>query len=181
MGAAGPKQLFQFQGTSLLRHAALTAADSVYRPLIAVLGFESDRMQCELDGLPFETALNSNWSAGMGTSISAGIQTLTARYDELDSVVIMLCDQPFVTAQHLNKLGDASVDSALLIAASEYNGVVGVPALFKRPLFSELANLRQDQGARSIIEKHKPDIITLPCHAGSIDIDTQDQYRAIAG
>jgi molybdenum cofactor cytidylyltransferase len=54
----------------------------------------------------------------------------------------MLCDQPLVSAKNLLALRDSFARTKSLIVASAYENSVGVPALFARDVFSELAKLR---------------------------------------
>jgi len=52
--------------------------------------------------------------------------------------VILLCDQPLVSARTIDALAEAWRTVGKRIIASEYAGVAGVPALFDRSLFPEL-------------------------------------------
>jgi len=99
-----PKQLLSFRGRSLLRHAAETALASVCRPVVVVLGAFAERLNGELSGLPVTVAMNLQWAEGMSSSIRAGLKALAAESAGPNAVVIMLCDQPLVSAQFLNRL-----------------------------------------------------------------------------
>lgn len=63
------------------------------------------------------------------------------------------------------------------IIASSYGHEVGVPALFGRNFFSELKELKQDKGAKSVIRKHLSKLIQLDAPNGLIDLDTMDKYN----
>jgi len=66
----------------------------------------------------------------------------------------MLCDQPFVFLDLINQLVARYQATNSLIVASEYAGVFGVPTIFPKTLFSELALFQGDIGAREIIRQH---------------------------
>jgi molybdenum cofactor cytidylyltransferase len=57
--------------------------------------------------------------------------------------------------------------------ACAYGGALGVPALFPRALFPELAGLRGDRGAQPLLASHADSAIALPFPAGALDLDTE--------
>ncbi|HAO51646.1 MAG TPA: 4-diphosphocytidyl-2C-methyl-D-erythritol synthase, partial [Runella sp.] len=52
------------------------------------------------------------------------------------------------------------------------------PALFDRTLFEELLNLKGDKGAKPVLMNHLDEAHILQFEAGSIDLDTPDEYQA---
>jgi len=169
-----PKQLLPFRGRSLLRHAAETALASVCRPVVVVLGAFADRLLTELRELPVTVALNPTWAEGMASSIRTGLR-VASEPSEPDAVVIMLCDQPLVTATMLNQLVNVHRSKACGIVASEYEGTLGVPALFNRKYFPELGWLEGDQGARKIIVKYKHDAARISMPEAAFDVDRLEE------
>ena len=166
-----PKQLLPFRGLSLLRHAAETALASVCRPVVVVLGALAERLNQELSGLPVTVAINLQWNEGLSASIRAGLTALAPERTGPDSVVIMLCDQPLISAQFLDRLVAVHHSSGRGIVASEYGGEAGVPALFSRTYFPELAALRGSRGAQPLIVKYAKDAERIPLPEAAIDID----------
>ena len=98
-----PKQLLSYKGESLLRRAARTALASLCRPVVVVTGAHRESVESEIADLPLEIVFNEEWAMGMGASIRAGMEYLTARTDT-HAVVVMLCDQPRVEARIINEL-----------------------------------------------------------------------------
>lgn len=168
-----PKQLLQLHGKSLLRHAADTALAAHTAEVVAVLGFESDRMKHELDDLPVRVVLNPLWQDGIASSVLEGIRALP---ESVETALMMLCDQPFITTELLIRLITCCSDKRP-IAATGYEQSAGVPACFKRSLFPELQQLSGDQGAKGVINKDLTRVTTIPFDAANIDIDTLDDYR----
>src|ERR1041384_940582 len=97
-----PKQLLPFRGQTLIRRAAEAALASSCDRVAVVIGSHASQMRRELEDLPVSVVENQNWQTGMSSSIRAGLDDL--HVDDLDGALIMLCDQPFVTADILNNL-----------------------------------------------------------------------------
>jgi len=177
-----PKQLLPFRGRTLLRHAAETALASLCRPVVVVLGAFAERLNLELAGLPVTVAMNPQWNEGMSSSIRAGLKALAPDRDGPDAVVIMLCDQPLISAQFLDRLVAVRQTSGKGIVAAEYGGEAGVPALFSRAYFPELAALSGSRGAKPVIARHANDAERIPLPEAALDIDRQeDVQRLCAG
>ena len=168
-----PKQLLQFNSKTLLRHAAEAMAASICDPVFVVLGAETARSAEEIEGLSVFQCLNENWKSGMSSSIKVGIAKLVEIAPEIDAVLISLCDQPFVTAEMLNRFCEKFAASGSNVVAAKYNGVAGVPALFSRELFGDLTRLDGDKGARDLI-RGRSDIATVDLPEAAFDIDTPD-------
>lgn len=168
------KQLLEFQGKTLLRRAAETALRSEFLTVV-VLGAKHEVCQKEVDSLPLKIAVNKCWKVGMSSSIKKGLSALEE--DDLDAVILMLCDQPLVTIGVLMRLRDAFLASGKPIVASRYADTIGVPALFGREMFVELNDLHDDKGAKAIIGKniHRTELIPVP--EAAYDIDTLQDFE----
>jgi molybdenum cofactor cytidylyltransferase len=176
-----PKQLLPFRGRSLLRHAAETALASVCRPVVVVLGAGAEEMETELAALPVRVAVNQAWAGGMASSIRTGLKAVASEAAGPDTVVIMLCDQPLITAPMLDQLVKIHRAAGRGIVASEYEGALGVPALFSRKYYPELGMLAGDQGARRIILKHENDVTRIPLPEAALDVDRLEEATRLAG
>ena len=177
-----PKQLLRYQGQTLLRRAAEMALAASCRPVIVVLGAYADSLCAELQGLPVRIVENREWEQGMGSSICAGVKELLALSEtepEPEAVLFMLCDQPLVSAQLLNRLIETHRETGRLIVASEYDQTLGVPALFHRSLFSELSRLKGTEGAKQILQRYPAQTLGVPFPEGSVDIDTPADYKRL--
>jgi molybdenum cofactor cytidylyltransferase len=174
-----PKQLLEYKGRSLIQHTVEVAIASVCHPIIVVLGAYAERIKPEIAKLSVETVENSLWPQGMSTSIRTGIETLIKNYSQAEAAILMLCDQPFVSASLINRLVDLYRNTSAPIVTSEYDRILGVPALFKRTLFPQLTALRGDTGARKIIQKYLQKVARVSFDRGVIDIDTPQDYTQI--
>lgn len=176
--AATPKQLLVYKEQTLIRRAAETALASVCRPVVVVLGANAVAVGGELE-LPLIVTRNHEWETGMGSSLRAGLEAVLAADAGVAAVVVLLCDQPFVTAELIDTLIERRRETGKTIVATEYDGARGVPALFARELFAELQALSGHEGARQIIRKHPNDTVAVPFAGAAIDIDTRDDYLSL--
>jgi len=168
-----PKQNLLFNGQTLLQRAVESGRLSQCKPLIVVLGANSDKIT-PIAGTT--TLYNKNWEEGMASSIRIAIEEIN-KDSSIDNAIIMLCDQPFVSAALLNTLIEKQVETGRPIIACAYNGTMGVPVLFDRALFAELLLLQGHEGAKKIVTTHANKVATIPFDEGSIDIDTPDDYE----
>ena len=176
-----PKLLLTYGSRTLLRYAAEVAVASVCRPILVVLGAYANQLQSEIDNLPVRSVVNERWTDGMGSSIQVGVGILNT-YDPADrtkALVLMLCDQPYVTAAVIDDLVTAYHLNGKGIIASEYDGTLGAPALFVREYFAELETLRGAAGAKHLIAAHASDVVPMPFPNGMTDIDTPEDYRQL--
>ena len=176
-----PKQLLPFRGRTLLRHAAETALASICRPVVAVLGAAAEELEGELAGLPLAVAVHPEWAAGLAGSLRAGLAALEgAAETPVAAAVVMLCDQPGVAAADLDALAAAWRAGGRPLVAALYGGELGVPALFDRSLFPELAALAGDAGAKRVLSRHREAAIAVPLPAAAFDVDTPDDLARLA-
>lgn len=175
-----PKQLVEYHGETLLEHALRAAREAGAAPVLAVLGA---RFAAICASVPFSDAipvLNDQWEHGMSTSIRAGLDELEVRAPQASGTIVMSCDQPRLTAQHLRALLDAySTQKAPSIVASSYAGTQGIPAIFPRTLFPRLHALRGDKGARSLIVRSHCSVISVPFEGGELDIDSPEDLQQL--
>ncbi len=172
-----PKQLLPYQGHSLLRYMASVALHSCCHPITVVLGSQADRIRLEIDDLPLQIVDNERWVEGMGISIQAGLTF--ALNHTLDAVVIMLCDQPYVTSHLLNQLVESYQVTRRSIVASAYANALGVPALFSQKLFPQLLTLEANAGAKYLLERYRDQVYRLPFAEGAVDVDTPADYEQL--
>jgi molybdenum cofactor cytidylyltransferase len=175
-----PKQLLRLDDETLLHRTVRLAAESGCAPVFVILGFEADRMRQELHGLEARPVLNPDWQSGMGSSLRSGIEAVTKENPQPQKALVLLCDQPSLSAEILSILLQTSAEKKSLITASSYAGRSGVPAIFDRQLYPELLKVEGDQGARSIIQRYADQTATVEFPSGFIDIDTPEDLRNLA-
>jgi molybdenum cofactor cytidylyltransferase len=150
-----PKQDIVFEGETLIARAerlARAVADDV---------------------IVVTSELNPDAAEGIASSIRTGVRIAESNA----RILIMLCDQPFITIEHLREL--VAIDAP--IVASGYSNIAGVPAAFAPQFAAELLALRGDRGARVVIEAHRDVVHIVPFDDAAVDIDTEYDLRKLRG
>ncbi len=170
-----PKQQLLFHNQTLLDRIIGTAMALNAGPVIVVLGEEADRLLPE----NIITVYNTEWTEGMASSIRCGIKTLQNDLPFIETVIIMVCDQPYVSTDLLQEMIDHYKESKKPVIACAYADAMGTPVLFHKEIFPELMELRGDKGARVLINKesHRVGLVNFP--QGNIDIDTKEDYERL--
>jgi CTP:molybdopterin cytidylyltransferase MocA len=172
-----PKQLLPHGGQPLLRVLATEIVSSQCESTAVVLSGRDPAVRACLEGLPVAILVNAESAEGMASSIRRGVAW--ASRERADGVLLMVCDQPALTREHVDRLLDAR-SAGTRIVASRYEGGLGVPALFSREMFGALLALRGDMGARKLIQAEEG-VLAVDWPAGAVDIDTPEDAAALPG
>ena len=174
-----PKQLLEINGQSLIRKTVETALAADCSPVLVVLGNAFDKIEKEIAGLDIISVYNKDWQKGMAGSLQTGIQKMLQSAPHIKSVLLLLCDQPLITADYLKKMYLEFKKSGKPAIASEYNNIKGVPAIFDFQLLKAFNAGEGDFGARHLIKKLEKEnqlaFISFP--GGAVDLDTQEDYE----
>lgn len=158
-----PKQLVKLAGELLLMRAVRIAKEAGCDPVLVVLGANAAEILAQCGRLEnADVVVNSDWQEGMASSIRCGVRRLG---DTLDAAILMTCDQPAVTSEHLQRLIERCTDTPV---ASLYAGRRGVPACFSAADFMELSLLAGEEGARRLLQS----ALAIELVGGELDIDT---------
>jgi CTP:molybdopterin cytidylyltransferase MocA len=161
----GPKQLARVGGRPLIEHA-LRALDGLDR-VVVVLGARVDEIRAGAELGDAEVVVCAGWAEGMGASLRAGLAAL----DGADEVVIVLADQPFITAAVVARVRAAPGDAARAV----YGGAPGHPVVVRRPVLRRAGELHGDKGFRGV------PMTEVECGdlADPRDIDTQADLEVV--
>jgi molybdenum cofactor cytidylyltransferase len=166
-----PKQLLRIDGQTLVRRAASAAIDAGCEPVIVVTGSSSELIVQELNDLPVTPIFHPGWSAGVGSSLRAGLSALLSEAPNLTAVVILVCDQPHMSAEIVQRLIQAWRHGKKSMAACKYGGTFGPPCCFGSELFSDLGSLYDEQGAKRLLSAHPESLTLLAWPEGAEDWD----------
>lgn len=174
-----PKQLVLVDGEPLLRRAIRCAVGAGAEPVFVVLGAYRQTIQNVID-FGFATVLvNDHWEEGLASSIRTGIEAVDVG-TVAEGVLLMTCDQPRVTAEHLRKMIEGfDAQAGTVLIASIYAGVRGTPAIFPRAMFADLLGLRGDKGARGLLAKASLPLVEIQLEGGDIDIDRPEDLTEL--
>ena len=173
------KQLLQYNNKSLLQHVVSQVLSLQNVLPLVVLGSSLQIIEKDLKGLNIEIVSNTLWQHGMATSIRAGLSGAIKINQELQAVMFVVCDQPFIATALLNEMIQTLEHSDKGIIAAGYAETIGTPMLFAHKYFNQLLQLQNDDGAKSIAIQNKNDLAIVPFIRGEIDIDTQEAYSQL--
>jgi len=167
------KLLHPYRGATLVEHAATSLKNSNVTRIVAVTGFEHERLSAMLTSSRIECHHNLAYHSGMASSLAAGVSKLI----ESDAIIVCLGDMPHVSTQVINQLIDAFSEHkkhhSLFIPT--YHGTPGNPVLISRVFFDTLLTLEGDTGARFLVKEYpdKVHLVNVDCKGIHQDYDTK--------
>jgi molybdenum cofactor cytidylyltransferase len=181
LGAGGskrlgrPKQLLPYGEGTLLGHVAGVAPACRFDQTIVAIGGSAADVRAGVDLAGAEVVVNDAYGAGCSSSIAAALASVDPGCDVM---VLMLGDQPGVTAETVRELLAGRGDAPL--AVCRYDDGDGHPIAFARSVFADLADLHGDRGVWRLLDRRAAEVERVPI-AGSIprDVDTPEDYRAV--
>jgi CTP:molybdopterin cytidylyltransferase MocA len=165
-----PKALVRRDGRLLVERAAATLHDGGCAPVVVVLGAAAERVRAATSLR--HVVVNPDWATGMGSSLRAGLAALAAT--DAEAAVVLLVDQPGITAAAVRRLAALSAPDALAMAG--YAGRRGHPVLLGRDHWAGVAALATgDVGARPYLSAHPVRIVPCADVADDRDVDTPEE------
>lgn len=174
-----PKALLEHRGRPLVEHAVRALRNGGCGPLHVVLGAAADEVRARADLTGCVVTVNPEWEAGMGTSLRAGLASLSGT--GADAALVLLVDQPGIGAEAVARVRSAYRSRASLAAAS-YAGERGHPVLFGVARWADVAAAAAgDRGARTYLRTHRDAITLVECSdvAQAYDIDTVEDLTRL--
>lgn len=169
-----PKQLLRLAAwgeEALLDRTVRIAREADAAPIFVVLGAHAEEIQ-RTSQFPHCTVItNAEWQEGMASSLRVGVRAVMEHRPHASGVLVTVCDQPALSAEHLRNLLAAHRAAPDHAIASQYAGRAGVPAVIPREMFPMMLLLTGDQGARSILQQASR-INSIAFAGGEWDIDS---------
>ncbi|MEV3910397.1 nucleotidyltransferase family protein [Streptomyces canus] len=167
-----PKALLEHRGRPLVEHAVGVLRTAGCTRVHVVLGAAAAavRERAELDDCVLVE--NPEWTDGMGSSLRAGLDSLTGT--EARAALVSLVDQPGIGAEAVRRVLTAYEGETSLVSAV-YDGVRGHPVLLGAAHWAGItASATGDRGARAYLKEHADAITLVECAdvAEPYDIDT---------
>jgi molybdenum cofactor cytidylyltransferase len=169
-----PKMLLAAPGGTLLTAAVAPLLEAGLDRVVVVLGDRAEEVRrgARLPADPrLVLVVCPGWAAGMASSLKRGLEACT----DADAVVVALGDQPGVTAERVRRV-TAAFGPGRDLVVPVHREIPAHPVLFGRSLFSELAALSGDVGARAVVRRHEGEAVRIEVEALP-DIDTEEDYR----
>jgi molybdenum cofactor cytidylyltransferase len=174
-----PKQLLPFDGRPLLERVVAAACDSSLDEVLVVLGGSAEEVSRGVDFGRARTIVNAEHAQGLGSSLRVGLSALDP---EVDRAMVILGDQPAVSATLFDQLLELQLSSGLPSAALRFGGLLHPPVVLDRSLFGDLGSLEGDVGCRAVIRGRPELVAALPAETEGdhpIDVDTPEDYERL--
>jgi molybdenum cofactor cytidylyltransferase len=168
-----PKQMLYYKGDTLLQYTIKVALQSKARRVYTILGAYSHLIELTIKDLPIQIIQNNEWQEGMSSSIRSGMIAISSSNPTPQAVIIMLCDQPFVTSILIDELIETYQSKDALIINCKYESSFGPPILFDHNLFSEMDKLEGADGAKPLVRKYFDKVKHVDFPDGDKDVDTE--------
>jgi len=176
-----PKQLLRLGGRTVLERTLENVCAAGVDEVVLVLGAFAEKIRQELptnlfDGL--KVVVNRDYEQGMARSLREG---LAAVIPQMDAVLIVLADQPFVRPQTIGRIIERYRQSDAEIVIPFYEGKRGNPVLLDRSVFAEAMALQGDVGFRALFGRHVAGIVEVDVADEGVllDIDSRDDYERL--
>ncbi|MBO0859976.1 MAG: nucleotidyltransferase family protein [Chloracidobacterium sp.] len=174
-----PKQLLPFKGRALLGWVVnQTELAAGLDEVVVVLGRAADEIREKVVFGNAKVVENPFFGEGCASSYRTGVEAL----DPLsDAIMIILGDQPGVVPETINRVADEWRRGDGQIALASYQGRLGHPMLFARPLFDRLVGLRGDKAAWKLVDAN-PDLVRVISFDIPYpeDINTLEDFQRVA-
>lgn len=174
-----PKQLLMFQQKTMLQHVLDQTGAFPFAVKVLVLGAYAKQILEPLNIADFRVKIHEHWRNGIASSLCAGVEQALADCPDLEHLLFLLSDQPFVSSELIESLVNSQLEHGKPITACRYQGQLGVPAIFEKKLFPELLQLRGDRGANRLIQQYGDRVGEFPFEMGGVDVDTAEDYRNV--
>ena len=173
-----PKQLLMYKGKNLMKHT-IDLAQTLGMETVIVLGAFKKEILANVDVLGIEVVENVNWSEGLASSIRCGLRNVLETNPETEAVILVLCDQPFLSVEILREIIEKYHRSGQSIVHCSYGDVSGPPTLFHKSLFPYLMELKGGQGAKKVVDMFPDQVAYIDFPKGKLDIDTIADYHQL--
>ena len=170
-----PKQILPYRDTTLLGATLAVARSCPFDQIIVTLGGGAARVRADVPLEGLDVVVAEDYGSGCSSSLRIALGHVDPR---AAGIVLMLGDQPGISAESVRALIAGGVDAA--IAVCRYSDGVGHPFWLSRSVFGDLARLHGDKGVWKLIEGGTVTVREVSV-AGPVplDVDTWDDYERL--
>jgi molybdenum cofactor cytidylyltransferase len=147
----GTKQREIVGGKPLAEHAIDAAAAAGLDEILIVTGHDAEAVEAAIT-LPNRARFvrNPRYREGLSSSMAAAFHDIA---DDSEAAVVLMADQPGVTADVIKALVDTFRATRKQIVRAAYRDGPG-PSLLSREIYAEAGHLHGDVGARVLMASH---------------------------
>jgi molybdenum cofactor cytidylyltransferase len=174
------KLLLPYGGQTLIGHILDQVIRSPVEVTLVVTGADHEAVVGGSSGRDVTFVRNPAAEAEMLSSIRCGIRALPG---SCRAAVIVLGDQPGVTAGLIGEIVRGHVEMGRAIVVPTFGGRRGHPVLISARHFGEVLSGFDDVGLRGLVRAHPEDVLEVEAglEAVLMDLDTPEDYRRATG
>ena len=171
-----PKLLLPYGEKTIIETIVETVVSSNVENTLIILGSDREKTEEKIKNYPVKIVYNRDFRSGMLSSVQCGFKALP---QETRAVLVVLGDQPKISADVINKLIDAYKSTGKGIVLPVYKKERGHPVLIDVKYGEEVENLSPEAGLRGTVYNHPEDILEVDVETPSIfqDIDDESDYK----
>jgi molybdenum cofactor cytidylyltransferase len=178
MGAAN-KLLLKYRGHTIIEEVLEQLSNSEVDDILIVTGSDREVIEAKLESCVSDRvslAHNSDYRTGRAESVKCAIRRMD---NAADAALFMVADKPGVSTALIDSaIGRFRDERPAVLFVKTPNGR-GHPIIFSRTVFDDLLSLEGDQVGNELIEKYKSDLVALDDATEQLNINTDDDYRAL--
>jgi molybdenum cofactor cytidylyltransferase len=173
-----PKALLPIEGQNFIERIVGALMQSQADRLVVVLGHNADEMRRQIEHLPIDIVINTEYKNGQLSSLQAAIRHIE-KENRCDGMLVHLVDHPYIDRRLVDLMIQRFYETKKLIVVPRHQEKRGHPVIFSRALFEELLSAPADQGAKAVVNAHRQETLEIEWQDEGItlDIDTPELYR----
>lgn len=171
-----PKLLLPYGEKTIIETIVETVVSSNVENTLIILGSDREKIEEKIKNSPVKIVYNRDFRSGMLSSVQCGFKAVP---EETRAVLVVLGDQPKISADVIDKLIDAYKSTGKGIVLPVYKKERGHPVLIDVKYGEEVENLSPEVGLRGTVYNHPEDILEVDMETPSIfqDIDDESDYK----
>lgn len=170
------KLLLALGGVPVIERTIRAASESGLSEVILVCS--SEIAKAVGDRYEVRIVHNMEPQLGQSRSVRLGVENASI-YSE--GFMFLVGDQPYITADIINKLIESYYSGDYSAAIPFYSGKRGNPVIFSNSLRDKLTGLKGDTGGRMLLEGLEESIVAVDAgdELSGFDIDTREEYEKL--
>lgn len=168
------KLLARVGGTAMILRVVDAALKAELVSTTVVTGCEAEEARSLLCGREVDLVHNPEYQSGIASSLKVGLSSLRG---DIDGVIILLADMPFINSVHINELlAEFNPATERDIVAPIREGRLGNPIIWSARYIPAMMKLSGDRGARPLLEEFAANVWEVPMGDDAIfmDVDTPE-------
>jgi molybdenum cofactor cytidylyltransferase len=172
-----PKSLMKIDGKTLLNRHLEAIGRFVTTPVVIVTGYYEQQIRSSIYLPDVHLVTNSDPARGQSSSVRIGLETIYQQTKDLDVVLMVLGDQPYLDESDLRQL----IEQFKVMPSGDFllpmvNGQRGNPVLLSGKALQEIINCNEKMTVRDFMDLHPHRVTQWASnnHHFTFDIDSEE-------